>query len=220
MQHEIKSVGGIWLPAHDQHLGKWMLDRNEQVDGRLTYQYHKLTEALKHVKFFRCAVDIGAHVGLWSMHLAKRFVEVQAFEPIGLHRHCFNLNVDSDNVELSAVALGEVAGSIAMHTTPGSSGDSWVKGDGDIPLVTLDSLELTAVDFIKLDCEGYELFALRGGRATIERWRPAICVEQKPGKAKQFGLKDTEAVDFLKGLGYALAREMGGDYIMVYKGAA
>lgn len=213
MQH-VKQVGGIWLPAHDTHLGKWMTDRNEVVDGRLTYQYHKLVEAMLHVKQFRRAIDVGAHCGLWSMHLVRRFEEVNAFEPIELHRYCFGLNVDADNVMLHPCALGKDVGSVAMHTTAGSSGDSWVQGDGDIPLLPLDQFEYQDVDFIKLDCEGYELFALQGGEETIQRCLPTIIVEQKPGKAQQFGLKQTEAVSYLQSLGYHLIREMGGDYIM------
>ena len=37
---------------------------------------------------------------------------------------------------------------------------------------------------------------------------------QKPGKARKFGLGDTEAVDFLIGLGATLRDEIGGDYIL------
>lgn len=71
------------------------------------------------------------------------------------------------------------------------------------------------VDFIKLDCEGYEYFALRGGEATIRQWRPVIIVEQKPGRGSGFGLSDLAAVDWLRSLGYLLKAEMAGDYIMV-----
>jgi ribulose 1,5-bisphosphate carboxylase large subunit-like protein len=81
----------------------------------------------------------------------------------------------------------------------------------------LDSYGLSAVDFIKLDCEGYELFALRGAEETIKRWMPVITVEQKPGHGQQFGLGDTDAVRWLLKRGYKLAQELGGDYIMVPK---
>jgi len=42
-----------------------------------------------------------------------------------------------------------------------------------------------------------------------------ICVEQKPGKAQGFGLGQTDAVAYLQSLGYRVAREMSGDFIMV-----
>jgi hypothetical protein len=89
----MKQVGGVWLPDHEEHLIAWMRNRNEVVDGKLTYQHHKLQEAMKWVRNWRTAVDVGAHCGLWSMHLAKRFKQLHAFEPVADHRECFAKNV-------------------------------------------------------------------------------------------------------------------------------
>lgn len=211
----IKEWRGLWLPEHETHLLEWMEIKNEIVDGRPTYQHHKLTKALSFVRRFRGAIDVGGHCGLWSMHLEKRFEFLHAFEPVALHRECFTRNVNMrDGVLLYPVALGDKAGSVAIHTAEHSSGDSWVKGEGDIPLVRLDDYDLHDVDFIKLDCEGYELFALRGAEQTLKRCHPVVCVEQKPGRAQKFGLKETEAVDYLKSLGANLLSVMSGDYIL------
>lgn len=211
----MKLVGGLWLPAHETHLVEWMKKRNEVIEGKLTYQHHKLVAALQHVRNFNTAVDVGGHCGLWSMHLVKRFRRVEAFEPVELHRRCFMENLKhANNVILHPCALGEHEGGVNIHTADTSSGDSWVKGTGDIPLKRLDSFGLEFVDFIKLDCEGYELFALRGGEELLKRCRPTVCVEQKPGRAEKFGLKQTEAVTYLQSLGYKLKKEMSGDYIM------
>lgn len=192
----------------------WMQKRNQVVDGKLTYQYHKLEAALGYVKQFRTAVDVGGHCGLWSMHLAKRFTEVHAFEPVELHRACFERNVAGDNVFLHACALGDRSGRVNIHTSHTSSGDSWVDGEGDIPMDMLDLFDVGPIDFIKLDCEGFELFALRGGVRQLEQWHPTVCVEQKPGRAQKYDLPQTAAVDFLIGLGAKLRREIGGDYIL------
>ena len=105
-----------------------------------------------------------------------------------------------------------------IHTEPTSSGDSYVQGDadGDVPMRTLDSFDLADVDFIKLDCEGYELFALAGGMETFEHCRPVVCVEQKPGKAQKYGLGETDAVKFLQKMGAKLRGEISGDYILSF----
>lgn len=213
----MKEFQGIWFPDHETHLQKWMTEAGEIVDGKGTYQIKKLRAATGICRSHRTAVDIGGHVGLWSMQLAKMFNRVMAFEPVAEHAACFVKNViepQIGNVILNERALGEKPGSISIHTSVGSSGDSWVKGEGEIPMITLDSLGLDEVDFIKADCEGYEYFALLGGEQTIKRCMPTIIVEQKPGRAQKFGLHETQAVTYLKSLGYYLVREMGGDYLM------
>jgi hypothetical protein len=78
----------------------------------------------------------------------------------------------------------------------------------------LDEFDLQDVDFIKIDTEGHELFVLKGARDTLERCKPCVMVEQKPGKAQQFGLPQTAAVDYLRELGAVLRGELSGDYIL------
>jgi FkbM family methyltransferase len=215
MQNEMKQVGGVWLPAHETHLVDWMKKMNQVVDGKLTYQLDKRTEALKWVKNFRTAVDVGGHCGLWSMDLSKRFAQLHAFEPVALHRACWEKNVGiAPGAMLYPCALGETDGMVSIHTANTSSGDSWVNGEGDIPLRRLDDFDLQDVDFIKLDCEGYELFALRGGEQTLLRCKPCIIVEQKGGRAQKFGLPETGAVTYLQSLGAKLRNERSGDYIL------
>lgn len=217
----MKQVGGVWLPDHETHLVEWMEKKGQWVDGKLTYQLDKQLFAYGLCKQFRHAIDIGAHVGLWLTHMAKRFALVDAFEPVAEHRECLCANFGYPSgppgITVHAYALGQTTGSVRMHTADTSSGDTTVAGEGDIPLRRLDDVlpDAIDIDFIKLDCEGYELFALRGGEQLIRRCMPVICVEQKPGKAQAFGLGETDAVEYLKSLGYRVAREMSGDYFMV-----
>jgi len=211
----MQNYHGLWLPDGETHLTAWMNKVGHYIDGVPTYQYSKLAAALEHVRSWRVAVDVGAHVGTWSMHLARRFGHVHAFEPVEAHRECFRRNLAAaDNVMLYAVALGAKSDRVAMHTAPTSSGDTWVKGPGEIPMEPLDSFALDDVDFVKIDCEGFELFVLQGAVETIARCRPTVIVEQKPGKGPQFGLGETDAVRFLEGLGYTVRRVMSGDYIL------
>lgn len=208
--------GGIFLPDGEEHFVEWMTRRDHWVKGKLTYQYHKLEASLLFCKDFRNAVDIGAHVGLWSMHLAPVFQMVYAFEPVAAHRECFERNVPYGNVTLTPCALGDHEGFVSIRSAPTSSGDSRVAGDGDIPLRRLDEYELQDVDLLKVDCEGYELFCLRGAEQTILRCRPTICVEQKPGMAQRYGLGETDAVRWLKERGATMRERISGDYILTF----
>ena len=203
----MKQVEGIWLPDHEEHLQRFATGK-----GWL-YQGHKYKAVMKYVRDYRLAVDVGGHCGLWAMQMVKNFDKVISFEPVAGHRECYVKNVSGD-YELIPCALGDKPSKVKIHTTHGSSGDSWVDGDGDIEMRTLDSFNLQDVDLLKIDCEGYELHVLKGAVEMLKRCKPAVIVEQKPGKAVKFGLKDTEAVDFLQSLGAKHLETHSGDYIM------
>lgn len=204
----MKLVKGVWLPDGEEHLLGWA----KRDDWR--YQGEKLDEALKYVKQFDVAVDVGGHCGLWSKELVKKFALVVAFEPMPAHRDCFVKNVKG-NYELHPYALGDKDGSVKIRTKESSSGDTRVHPDGqhEIEVKRLDDLYAGPCDFLKIDCEGYEEFVLRGATELLKH-KPVVIVEQKPNKAQEYGLKETGAVDFLKSLGYTQKTVMAGDYIM------
>jgi FkbM family methyltransferase len=215
--------GGWFFPDHEQHLPAWLKVNGVEEDGRLAYQWKKIQAALSLVKAFRTAIDVGGHIGLWSHYLAKRFDTVHAFEPVVEHRACFQMNtLEQNNIILYPCALGcpeDSEAFVTIHTTKGSSGDSWIdpKGGGTlVHLRRLDDFPIENVDFIKLDCEGYELFALQGGQRILTENKPVVIVEQKPGRAQKFGLKETEAVEYLQSLGAKLVKEISGDYILTW----
>lgn len=212
----MKEALGWWMPSSEEHLIEWMNHPKNKMllNGRLAYQGKKQEAALALCKNFRCAVDVGAHVGFWSYNLAKKFAEVHSFEPVVEHRLCFERNVTDGNVRLYARALGEKQGMVSIFSAPTSSGDSWVSGDGGIPMDRLDDHNLANVDLIKIDCEGYELHVLRGAEATLKQCHPLVVVEQKPGRAGKFGLPDIGAVTYLESLGAKLRKVMSGDYFL------
>src|SRR5687768_3363138 len=96
-----------WLPDKEQHLVNWMLNANRRVEGRLQYQGHKYEAALNQCKSRNLALDIGAHVGLFSYWMAKDFQRLIAFEPKLEHVECWHANMQGfDNATLYEVALG------------------------------------------------------------------------------------------------------------------
>lgn len=207
----------VWLPDGETHLTEWMSRAGEVVDGTGTYQINKLRKALEYCSNFRRAVDVGAHVGLWSIQLAKQFKWVDAFEPVQQHMDCLIRNLlNLKNTSVCQVALGEKDQRIGIHTAPTSSGDSWVNGAGNIRMMTLDAFKFQDVDFLKIDTEGYETFVLRGAEETLKRCRPCVIVEQKRDMSEKFGLPQKSAVVYLKSLGATLRAEMSGDYIFSF----
>ena len=47
----------------------------------------------------------------------------------------------------------------------------------NIQMITIDSLQLTKCDFIKIDVEGYEEHVINGGINTIKKYKPIIVLE-------------------------------------------
>ncbi len=203
---------GWWFADQDTHFAH-MIDKNIKKGGPPTYQEPVRKKSFQFVQKFDCALDIGANVGLWSKDLAQRFARVIAIEPVEDFTQCLEKNVSSNNVEVWPIALGTEDTTIDMIITEGNTGHSHINkdtiGTGTVNMKKLDSLgyNFDCIDYIKIDCEGYELQILQGGVETIQHHKPIIVVEQKLHtdtgitKATQYG-----AVDLLKSWG---ARELG-----------
>lgn len=217
----MKQVGGVWLPDGETHMGEIMLgDKARYVDGLATYQYKKLERALQLApadRRRRC-IDIGAHCGTWSMWLVAHFAQVEAFEPVAVHRECYAANVDprGANWKLHPVALGAAPDRIAMREVGWSTGSAHVWGKGEIEMRTLDSFGFDEVDFIKIDVEGLEFEVCQGAAATIRTHRPVMVVEQKGREQKTYGKKQRDlAVAWLeRELGMKRLAEISGDWIL------
>lgn len=209
---------GIWLPAGEKHLTAWMDKAGEIVDGKGTYQIKKLRSALAYVACWDVALDVGAHVGLWSRLLAPRFKWLWAFEPVAEHRECFARNVQGAGVLLQGIALGDKAGRVSMRRHSESSGDTVVTAGDDVPMFRLDDLNIAGTGragFLKVDVEGYEDRVIAGGEALIRRDKPVIIVEQKPAvMERNFGTREPRAVRMLETWGYRVREEISGDYIL------
>jgi FkbM family methyltransferase len=216
-----KIYKGVWLPATDTHFPA-MMDKNPEVHGRGTYQHKKFVASMRYVHKRRVALDIGAHVGFWTMSLRRNFEQVIAFEPHALHAELFRRNIaGAKNVVLHEVALGAGSGMVDLIYTAGNTGNTHIKmGPGSqVPMTTLESYtsQLAEVDFIKVDVEGFELNVLEGATPTILRCKPVIICENKGNDTKNFeGEGKQNAIAYLESLGMVRAKDLGGDFIMIW----
>jgi FkbM family methyltransferase len=62
----------------------------------------------------------------------------------------------------------------------------------------------TQVSFIKMDIEGAELQALRGGEQVIDRCKPSVLIEINSGFLAGFGVKLDDLLQFFSGRGYRM----------------
>lgn len=233
----------VWFPDGEKHFPEWMDKNGEIVDGKGTYQIKKWRACLPHIKQFRMAVDVGAHVGLWSTQMLKVFQQVHAFEPVKAFRECFEANIGQmDGAArglpvLYAYALGatlDTRGTLAEGPRPhvkmrtprlgmgidsgGTHVDAEEPDEFDTDVVelrALDEFDFQDVDFLKIDCEGYEHHVIEGAKETLMRCRPCVIVEQKARCLKDnYGLSGTPAVDMLVAMGAKVRGELSGDYIV------
>jgi FkbM family methyltransferase len=140
-------------------------------------------------------IDGGANIGFHSIQFAKLANEgkVYSFEPQSLIFNVLStnslINGTSDIILQYRLGLSDTDGNLKM--TPlseqqfsetcinyGGRGitDSDL-GEEVVELTTIDNLHLPKLDFIKLDVQGFELKALKGGENTIKSNYPIMFIE-------------------------------------------
>ena len=207
---------GWYFPNIETHFPQ-MLAKNISKGGPTEYQQPVRLRSLQHVKNKRTALDIGANVGLWSRDLVKYFDQVIAFEPVAMFRECLEKNVTASNISVESVALGDSEGQVRMIITEGNTGHTHVdpaSTNGDTRIIRLDSLNLQNVDYIKIDCEGFEYRVLQCAKETIQRCRPVVVIEQKPHDMYSKDYGQFAAIGLLEDWGMVRLDQVKDDWIM------
>ena len=185
------------------------------------YQKNKLDEALKYVKHFNSAIDAGANYGLMSYNLNNKFSKIHAFEVDISVRECLRKNVEKfqlDNVVVYDYGLSDKEENVSLIYNKHSFGTSVNKNQsGECPCTTIDSFNFQDIDFIKMDCEGYEPYILRGAKNTIKKFKPVILMEDKNLSKKYYGEEGNLAVEILLAWGYTMEVSWPKDCVMVHK---
>lgn len=207
---------GWWFPDQDTHFAG-MLAKSIKKGSGAVYQDAARRTSIELCPRRGLALDIGANVGLWSRDLCQFFDRVIAFEPVTDFRACLERNVSAQNLEIRPCALGAVDTQINMIITQENTGHSHVDtaslGQGSIDMHRLDSLDLPHIDYIKIDCEGYELPILQGAEQTVRRCRPILVIEDK--KHKDVGHDQyTGAIDLLLSWGARRLQQVRNDVII------
>ena len=187
-----------------------------------TYQSKQLLYALENVTNFRVAIDAGAHIGLMSYRLSKKFKKVESFEFNPSVRDCLKQNMkdrNCSNVTIHESGVGAKDQSVNIQykaKDPRRTFGTFVDNTpGDFPIKAIDSFNFNHVDFIKIDTEGYEPLVIQGSIDTIRRCRPVILYENK-GHAKRFGYNYNTVFETLKPLGYKVLHKFSKDWIIGY----
>jgi len=144
-------------------------------------------------------VDGGANIGFFTIPVAHRTQDcgtrIISFEPqrqlfqalsgslalngydhVYLH-HC-GLAAEPGIAQLPAVdySVAQDFGTVQLSDQATVDEDNWM-ANRVVNVTSIDAMELSRLDFFKLDVEGYEVAALTGAIKTIKQYRPWIWVE-------------------------------------------
>jgi FkbM family methyltransferase len=130
--------------------------------------------------------DVGANQGLWTMTLlrmaAPRVERLYGFEPCEVHRTRLE-QIRRPPFELVRAAVGRESGMAVIHSDGAGSALASLHARLDVvqaireevAVVSLDDFAhqhgVDRIDFLKMDIEGHELFALEGARALLMQRR-------------------------------------------------
>lgn len=162
-------------------------------------------------------IQAGGNAGYFTKKYADIFQFVYTFEPIPALFHCLNRNIQKDNVFKFQACLGERHGCVSLGRKVGNNAGSMnVTGVGMTPTMRIDDLALPGCDLIQLDLEGYELFALKGGLETINKYKPIVVIESSWGT--RYGITPHMIDDWFDTIGYKCTRVMSQNMMYAFHG--
>jgi FkbM family methyltransferase len=201
------------------------------IRGR--FEQNELEFARSIVRSGHHALDCGAHIGLFAMHMAAwtgPSGSVHAFEPFEPNAECLARSIEenrfADRVVLERAAVGATSGAseLVFATHSLNTGGGFIHRAGTelppyhetrtVKLVALDDYPLRRpVSFIKIDVEGAEPQAIRGAERILREDRPIILSELHPFQLR--AVSNTSADGYLaqmRALGY-VCRALGANGI-------
>ena len=160
-------------------------------------------------------LDIGAHIGWYSLFIAKFGYNVISFEPSEINNYILNKNLCINkglNLTIIKKNLYTEEGKCDFYVNQGNIGDGWtfcekkdnipphLKKTGEVTVTKLDNyipfLIENNLGLIKIDIEGSEEKALESGFQLISKYRvPYIFMKFNP---KALEVHGTDAKQFLK----------------------
>jgi FkbM family methyltransferase len=184
--------GPMLFNRHDRFIGASLRKYGEFSPGE--------TEVFRQiVRPGDTVVEVGANIGAHTVDLSRLAGptgRVIAIEPqrIVFQTLCANLALNScANVSALQIAVGAAPGEITVPflppDRPANFGGLSLHGAAAgqrVPLRTLDELAPDACRLLKMDIEGMEVEALRGGARFIAAQRPVLYVENdRPERSKE-----------------------------------
>lgn len=181
--------------------------------GKLCHDGSVEVHYLPHIKEGDVVIDAGAAIGDHTISYMQKAgaSNVHAFEVNPKMVECLRHNCQGAHIY--PFALSNYVGSIFFHADgTGNAGKGFVSSEHQANIgycVTLDSLNLPRVDFIKWDIEGFEFRAMLGAMETIKRCKPKMMVEIHDEYLLRAGSSMEDLEHFIQSIGYNITVALG-----------
>lgn len=181
---------GYWIIEQDTHVGKWI-----EESGRLDHDRHLHALIEEGIKPGWICIDAGALYGDSTIGMCRATGgegAVFAIEANKMAFDCLSKNAETfqSPTFLLNCALGESHGGEAVHVMEENVGASKVSDSKNsepsriettIKTASIDGIAIDAnlerLDFIKIDCEGWEFKILKGAKNSLKKFRPLMLIE-------------------------------------------
>ena len=207
----MKFVDNWYMPDTEKYFVKHSVNN---------YQKNKRDYAVKLCKHKRNVIDIGANIGIWAKDFCETFNHVYCFEPVTTTVECLHKNLEQyDNKTIYNIGLGDIEEIKSIQVNSSGCGHSsitevWPENSNvrieEINIHTLDSYNLTDINLIKMDIQGYEYNALLGAKQTLLDNNPILCLEY-PARDKRENNLLKKSDEFLTSINYKFIKRMAND---------
>jgi FkbM family methyltransferase len=178
----------------------------------------------------RIFLDIGAHIGKYSILYSDYFEKIYAFEPEPNNFECLKENIKTNNLENKIISLNlavaDENGFIGFFLSPYSVTHSLVKKETDkkitVECISLDEffkkfgISASDISLIKIDVEGAENLVIKGLEENFDKLQCKFIIEiwENNLENKKF------ITDFLKKFDYKLEKIYGDYYLAYYENSS
>lgn len=215
----IQTKEGWYIIEQDTHVGKWIIDQK-----KLDHDDFLIPIACSNIKPGSVVIDCGALYGDHTIAYARAVGgdgAVLAIEANKLAFDCLTKNAErfQSPVFCMNLALGQHHGGKAVHImedvnigashviSGSSTKESPDKIEREVSLASIDGIasdaNLEKLDFIKIDCEGWEYNILRGAHEVLKKFRPILLIEMNSWALSLQDASYKDIYDFLIEMNYS-----------------
>ncbi len=190
---------------------------DKEIYSKGVWEADMLREIRTHLRTDSTCLDIGSNIGQHALYMAKvaKNGKIYAFDPIKKLTDQIHDSVTKNNltnIEVCNFGLSNTNEVKDIYLNNLNMGNTTFKkrlGASDVIKAETKIFDefwhdRGVIDFVKIDVEGYEFYALQGMRKSIEKYHPKMIVEFSPIFYNKMDISSEEFLHYIFDLGYKI----------------